>query len=108
MMTNDPIELLVQAQRHAASQSQYLTQRIAQIQLQNTPKANRRNLTPEGFWADRRGEERRAPQRAAVGRRQNSDRRLPYEERMGEYHCQLAQILERSIELSNFKRLLQG
>ncbi len=107
-MTNEPIELLVQALRHAASQSQYLTQGIARIQLQNTPKANRRKLTPEGFWANRRGAERRGGARAAVGRRENSDRRLPYEERMGEYQCQLAQILERSIELSNLKRLLQG
>jgi hypothetical protein len=107
-MTNEPIELLVQAQRHADSQSQYLTQRIAQIQLQNTPKANRRKLTPEGFWENRSVASRRARPRAAVERRENSDRRLPYEERMGEYQCQLAQILERSIELSNLKRLLQG
>ncbi len=101
-----PIELLNQALRDAASQSQHLTHVIAQVQLQNTPKANRRNLTPEGFWGDRRGAERRTPQRAAVGRRENSDRRLPYDERMREYHCQLTQVLERSIELSNHKRLL--
>jgi len=105
-MTNDPIELLGQSLRDAAAQSQYLTQRIAQIQLQHTPEANRRNLTPEGFWTDRRGAERRAPQRAAVERRGNSDRRLPHEERIGEYASQLAQILERSIELANLKRLL--
>ncbi len=104
-MTNDPIELLDQSQRLAASQSQYLTQWIAQIQLQNTPEANRRNLTPEGFWTQRR---KAAQPQAAVERRQNPDRRLPYEERLGECLSQLAQILERSIEISNLKRLLQG
>jgi len=104
-MPNEQIELLVQALRQAASQSQHLTQRIAQIKLQNTPEVNQRKLTPEGFWANRRI----APHRARdAERRQNPDRRLPYEERIGEYQCQLAQILERSIELSKLKRLLQG
>jgi hypothetical protein len=108
IMMIEPRELLTEALRNDAVQSQYLAQKITQVQIQNTPKANRRNLAADGSWAERRRAERRKPQRACAGRRENSDRRLSYDERMDGYHRELAQVLKRSIELSRLKRLLSA
>jgi hypothetical protein len=106
-MTTEPFEELEQALRDLASQSQRLEERIAQLHFYNKPEGNRRSRTPQGLCAPRRLGERRIPQRAAAGRRELADRRLPPRQRLAEWQSQLAQVLERSIELSQLKRRLQ-
>jgi hypothetical protein len=106
-MTAEPFEELEQALREAVSQGHRLKELIAHLQFHNTSKGNRRSLTPKGFWTQRRLGERRLPQRAAAGRRELPDRRLPLRQRLAEWQSQLAQVLERSVELSQLKRRLQ-
>ena len=106
-MTNEPFELLDQALREAALQSQNLSEKIARFYLYTLPDVNRRNLTPHGRCAERRRGERRVFGRVDAGRRELSDRRLKPQERIAEWQFELAEVLERSIKLHHLKRNLQ-
>ena len=107
-MANELLNALNRALDEMASQSQLLARRIEELCLRNTPEGNRRNLTPEGTWADRRAGERREPHRAVPGRREQDSRRRPPEDRIAEWHEQLSEVLMRSMELDRHKRLLHS
>ena len=106
-MTSEPFEVLDQALREVASQSQDVQERIARLDFLNTPEGNRRSLTAQGQLMERRQGERRAPSRATPGRRQLHDRRLPLQQRVKEYEIQLSKLLERTVRLYQLKQLQQ-
>jgi len=106
-MTFEPFEILDQALYDLQSQSQHMTEMIARLRIHNTPQGNRRSLNGSGF-SDRRREERRTPERAEVGRRNRSDRRLSPEERFEQCRSELERISQRGIELYKLKQNLKA
>ena len=106
-MTFEPFEILDQALYDLQSQSQHMTEMIARLRIHNTPHGDRRSLSGDRS-SDRRQSERRTPERAEVGRRKRSDRRMSPVQRFEECRCELERISLRGIELYKLKQNLKG
>ncbi|HEX8551584.1 MAG TPA: hypothetical protein VF681_08500 [Abditibacteriaceae bacterium] len=105
--SNRRLDLLQAELDRLNNEIEQLQQTMLQQLFFDTPEGNRRQMADDERASDRRQGERRTPERAIPGRRQNSDRRVPLENRWPELGLRISQLVEQSVALQQEQLQLQ-